>query len=150
MPYKIITPYSDDFLRWDSDANRYCLTEEALKQNGVDLRSRLAASKAISADLVILRFLRTVSNTVYQYIHMFNFDNTMQDKIIASFEGARMILYRALLEQGIYMAAVGDLSMEAEKNKRALVMSDHARAELDATVPELGAPLTYAGAWRFF
>lgn len=150
MPTNVIAPYSDDFMRWDEESQRYILQEAALQQNGVDLRGRLAASKAISADLVINRFLRTVSNTVYQYIHAFNADNDMQDKIIASFEGARKIMLSALVEQGIYMSAVGDLSMETDKEKRGLVMSDHAIAELNRTIPELGAPLTYAGTWRFF
>lgn len=150
MLTNVITPYSDDFMRWDEESQRYILQEDALRQNGVDLRGRLAASKAISADLVINRFLRTISNTVYQYIHAFNADNDVQDRIIASFEGARKIMLAALLEQGIYMASVGDLSMSEDKSKRALVMSDHAITELNRTIPEVGVPLTYAGTWRFF
>lgn len=148
MAVRFIEPYSDDFMRWDEDAKRYYLTEAALVQNGVDLRGRLSAAKAVSADLVINRFLRTVSNAVYQYLHAYQFDNDQQDRVIASFEGARKIMMDALIEQGIYMSAVGDLSMEADKEKRGLVMSDHAIAELNRTIPEVGVPLTFCGVWK--
>ena len=119
----------------------WVLTEQALLNNGLDIRSRLAGAQ--SPEIAIDGFLVTVSDIIYNFIHEFNHDNNAQDQILENVIGARDILYRALVQQAVFMAAVGDKSLE-EKNP----VSYHAQRTLNRTIPELGCPITYAGFWR--
>jgi hypothetical protein len=59
-----IQPYTDERLRWDDYENRYYLTEKALINIGIDIRSRLAFNKVSSPEYIINGFLDFKSNIV--------------------------------------------------------------------------------------
>lgn len=143
-----IRPYTDDFMRWDEEQRKYFLTETALLSLGIDLRGRLAQTKATDPTLMINMILRNITQTVYSYIHSFN-DSTTQDNIIATVGSARKVLFNALCEQALYVCALGDQAYSMDEAKIRLMVSPHAKNILnDTNLPEYGVPLTYMGVWH--
>lgn len=139
--------YSDDRMIFDEYSGRYVLTERALLDNGIDIRSRLERNRTVNATAVINRTLRRVSDMIYNYIHRFNLDNKQQDLWVASIESLREIIYRAMLEQAEYFLMNGDLSRSVERDKREVAIDYSAQQTLSTVVPELGAPITYQGGY---
>ncbi len=145
-----VYPYTDELMRWDDTEQRYYLTEKALIQNGLDLRGRIAQSKGASPEILINRMIRMFSMEIYRYIHMFSIDNARQDYMIGCIPSLRPILYRAMIEQALFVASLGDGAMSFDENQVKMRISQHAIDELNTTLPEFGAPITYCGhlAWR--
>ena len=139
--------YSDDRMIFDEYSGRYVLTERALLDNGIDLRSRLERNRTVNATAVINRTLRRVSDMIYNYVHRFNLDNKQQDLWISSIESLREIIYRAMLEQAEYFLMNGDLSRSVERDKREVAIDYSAQQTLSTVVPELGAAITYQGGY---
>lgn len=94
-----ITPYSDRYMIWDEASCRYYLTNEALEENGVHLKTRLSANRTADAIGVINGLLRRVTSMIYNYIHKHSANNSAQDEFIKHNAFARSIIYRALLFQ---------------------------------------------------
>lgn len=141
----VIQPYSDELMRYDELTNMYYLTEQALKRRGIDLRTRLAMTNSPSPEYVINGLLETVSELIYNYIHEFSLSNCRQDYIINSFSQARSIVYKALLQQAVYMLKVGNLSLSVDENVRKLAIDNSAKATLNTTITEIGASILYRG-----
>ena len=141
----IIQPYSDELMKFNEARNMYFLTEQALIQRGIDLRTRLAMTQCPSPEYVINGVLETVSEMIYNYIHEFAHDNEYQDKIINHIEQARNVVYRALLQQAVYMLKVGNLSLSIDENIRKRAIDQNAKITLNTTIVELGRPITYMG-----
>lgn len=140
-----IYPYSDELMRWDEASRRYYLTEDALLQNGINLRGRLDANDTVNAYNVITRLLKHTSNMIYNYIHSFSIDNYAQDERIATIPSLRSIIYDALICQAEYLLLNGDFSRSADPAKRALAIDDNAKQRLSDTAPELGVSILYSG-----
>lgn len=138
-------PYSDELMIFDEASGRYVLTEKALAVNGMDLRARLSRRRGTPVEAIISRLTRRISDMVYNYIHQFNVANNTQDRIIASSESLRSIIYRAMLEQTEYVLMNGDLSRSVEKDKRQVAIDYSVVNTLNTVVPELGVPITYTG-----
>lgn len=140
-----IYPYSDELMIWDEKSNRYYLTENALLDNGIDLRSRLGANDTVNAYSVINRLLKHTTTMIYNYIHSFSIDNSAQDRLISSIPSLRSIIYDALVLQVEYILLNGDFSRSAEPAKRTLAIDDNAKQRLSDSIPELGVSILYAG-----
>lgn len=141
----VIQPYSDELMRYDELTNMYYLTEQALVRRGIDLRTRLSMTNSPSPEYVINGLLITVSELIYNYIHSFSQYNSKQDKIINHIEQARSIVYKALLQQAVYMLKVGNLSLSVDENVRKQAIDYSAKVTLDTIIVEMGIPLTYSG-----
>lgn len=139
--------YSDDKMIFDDFSGRYILTEQALIDNGTDIRKRLEQNRTVNATAVINRVLHRVSDMIYNYIHKFNADNKQQDLWIATIPSLREIIYRAMLEQAEYFLMNGDLSRSVEREKREFAVDYSAQETLNTAVPELGVPITYQGGY---
>jgi hypothetical protein len=146
MKMQTIKPYSDDLMYFDEASGHYVLREQALIRQGVDLRSRLAFTKAENATYIINGLLQTASDMIYDYIHDFNTSNERQDYLIASIEGARPLIQKAMLQQAIYILKVGNLSLSVDDNERRKAIDYSAIRTLNTTIRELGVPITYSGA----
>lgn len=138
-------PFDDELMRFDITTNQYVLTEKALLRRGIDLRSRLAQRKAVTPEDVINGLLTTTSDMIYAYIHDCNVDNARQDYMIAKIPSMRQIIYKAMLYQASYILTVGNLSLSADREKRAMAIDPTAIKILNTTIPELGVPITFAG-----
>lgn len=58
-------PFSDDYMTFNAKTNRYILTEKALLDNGIDIRSEMAATATVRPESVINSFLKLVSDMIY-------------------------------------------------------------------------------------
>lgn len=141
----LIQPYSDELMTWDDITNQYKLTEKALIRRGLDIRGKLARNKANSPEYVLNGFIDTVSEMIYNYLHQFSANNQAQDRIISGLASLRPILYRALLQQAIYMRRNGQLDISPDENLRKNAIAPQSIQTLNTTIPELGAPITYTG-----
>lgn len=142
----VIQPYSDELMRYDELTNMYYLTEQALILRGIDLRARLSMTNSPSPEYVINGLLETVSELIYNYIHEFSMNNEYQDKIINHIEQARSIVYKALLQQAVYMLKVGNLTLSVDENVRRHAIDTSAISTLSTTITEVGASILYRGA----
>jgi hypothetical protein len=141
---KIIEPYTDEYLKYDEMTGWYYITEKALISRGIDLRARLSRKKAISPEYVINGLITLASEMIYNYVHMFSFDNYKQDYFITHIEELRPVILRALLQQATYILRVGDAYLSKEDRDKAI--SPHAINTLNTTIRELGnLPITYSG-----
>lgn len=141
----VIKPYSNDYMIYDELTHRYVLTEAAILQKfGIDLR--VAAKDNPNG---VTAILDTVSNMVYQRIHDANVCAELQDRIIACTSAGREIVYRAMLEQFIYVKTVGDLRRTTDRSKRDLWFDMNAETILETVIPETGKSLLYAGIYGF-
>lgn len=145
MTYCPIQPYSDELMTWNEVDEMYYLTEEALIKRGIPLRSRLALSKASSPEYIINGLLETVSEMIYNYIHDFSANNKAQDCLIATVPSLRKIIYKALIQQAVYVLKVGNLSLSVEDSIRSKSIDMNAVRTLNTVVHELGIPITYTG-----
>lgn len=140
-----IQPYSDELMRYDELTNMYYLTEEALIRRGIALRARLAMTNSPSPEYVINGLLETVSEMIYNYIHSFSTNNECQDVIINHVEQARSIVYKALVQQAVYMLKAGNLSLSVDENIRRNAIDQNAKTTLDTVIRDIGRPITYTG-----
>ena len=143
-----IHPYSDDLMTWDETTHMYVLTEQALLQNGFDVRARISATKGVDPTLLITNFLEELSYTIYGFIHDHNLANGLQDHLIATIEDLRKIIYRALLAQAAYNIYNGDLSLSTKNEDLDKYIAPKAKMILNTTVPCLGASILYTGRWH--
>lgn len=133
-------PLTDEFMKYDYDTHRYVLTEKDVFENlGINLSARVKNPTAVNS------LLDRVSKQVYDYIHEYNANNTLQDFIIAVTESGRKIIKSAMEEQLIYIMTVGDLSRSTDLNKRALWFDENARRELSQPLCEIGCSIIYTG-----
>lgn len=140
-------PYSDDKMFFDQEIQQYVLTEQALISRGIDLRSELAATEAVTPEGVIDTFCRLASDMIYGYIHSFGADNMCQDRMIACLPSLRPVIYNAMLYQVVYLYAVGNLTLSTVQSEREKAIDETAKSWLNRTVPELGRSILYVGVY---
>lgn len=139
-------PYNDDYMVFDELSNRYVLTPKfVLERFGVDLVGEVNTNDGANAEIKANLFLRTVSNSVYNYLHQFSLDTQRQDCFIAKIPSLRGIMLRALEAQCLYCKHNGTLSYTAVKEAQELAICPETRAELESYVPELGTTILYCG-----
>lgn len=138
-------PLTDALMQFDEESGRYVLTEEALVQNGTDLRARLSYTNTPNVTGIITRHLNRVSDVIYDYIHSYSMNNINQDRYIAKIPTLRRYIYKAMLAQSEYMLLNGDLTMSTDARERANAIDFNAKAVLETVVPELGRSILYAG-----
>ncbi len=143
-----ICPYSDDYLYYDENTNRYVLTEKALVENvGLNIRARMSDTALVNPEVVIKSFNRTVSDMVYQFIHQHNVDNRAQDCLIATVPELRRIIQTAMEYQAVYVANVGNLYLSTKPEERAVAIDYLAQSVLGDVVPCLGYSILYTGVY---
>lgn len=132
----IIQPYSDDYLIFNENTNRYVLTEKNLQENyGV----------VMQANAGVQGILNMVSIQIYNYIHKHNNDNQKQDLMIACTDTGRKIINDAMCMQFLYIKQSGYLSRSTDKDKRALAIDEDAKDILMQVIPEFGCSVLYCG-----
>lgn len=140
-----IQPYTDERLRWDDYENRYYLTEKALIDIGINIRSRLAFNKVSSPEYIINGFFDDITDLIYNYIHKHSANNELQDYLIAHYEEARKVIYRALKTQAKYVLLNGNLTLSVHEDERKAAISPEVTEILNTIITELGASLLYTG-----
>lgn len=138
-------PLTDALMQFDEESGRYVLTEEALVQNGTDLRARLSYTNTPNITGIIRRHLDRVSDVIYDYIHSYSVHNINQDRYIAKIPTLRRYIYKAMLAQSEYMLLNGDLTQSPDPRDRANAIDYNAKAVLETVVPELGRSILYMG-----
>lgn len=132
----IIQPYSDDYLIFNENTNRYVLTEKNLQENyGV----------VMQANAGVQGILNMVSIQIYNYIHKHNNDTQKQDLMIACTDTGRKIINDAMCMQFLYIKQSGYLSRSTDKDKRALAIDEDAKDILMQVIPEFGCSVLYCG-----
>ena len=135
----MIKPYSDDYLTYNETTGRYVLTTKNLLENyGIDLNS---SANSVGAQGI----LNMVSISIYNFIHKHNFNNEMQDYMIASTEKGRKIINDAMCMQFMYIRQAGYLSRSTDKDKRAMAIDEDAKEILSQVIPEFGCSVLYCG-----
>ena len=135
----MIKPYSDDYLTYNENTGRYVLTTKNLLENyGIDLDS---SANNVGAQGI----LNMVSISIYNFIHKHNFNNEMQDYMIASTEKGRKIINDAMCMQFMYIRQAGYLSRSTDKDKRAMAIDEDAKEILSQVIPEFGCSVLYCG-----
>ena len=142
---EIQMPFNTDTRIYDDVTGQYILTEQALIRIGIDLRGRLARTRAASPENVINGVLTSVSDMIYNYIHSFSVHNEEQDGLIACCEGARVIIERAMLKQATYFIFNGNLNLSTDDNIRNKAISPEAISILNRTIREIGSSILYTG-----
>ena len=138
-------PFSDDYMIFNTKSNRYIPTEKALLDNGIDIRNELAATATVTPENVINSFLQLVSDMIYGYIHAFNYNNPLQDRLIAELPSLRNIMLEAMIYQAIYVYNNGNLLLSTKPEERARAYDDTAMQYLSMEVPEIRKPITFQG-----
>lgn len=142
---KLKYPYDDDEMYFDYQRRMYILTEKALLNAGVDLRSRITAHKGANPDVMISYILRRASTIIYGYIHAHNINNQLQDRIISTVPSVRPILKDALVNQAVYMSIVGDLTLSVKDEERNKAIDAGAKVILETEIEGLGTTILFAG-----
>lgn len=134
--------YQDDYLQFNSDTQHYVLTEKAVRELcGIDLRGRLSETEATSPDAIVNNILETVSDQVYNFIHMFNVSNERQDYAIIVYKKLRNAVKKAMAYQLTYFLAVGNLTLSVDDNERKKAIAPMCQETL------MNAGLCYMGLW---
>ena len=138
-------PYSDDYMVYDKITGRYVLTEAAFIEFGYDIRSQIIDGGMASPEQIIKGFFRTVSDTVYGYIHKFSANNMRQDTLIRKVPSLRPIIMQAMIYQAAYMYLNGNLLLSTKPEERERAIDDTCIEMLNQTVPEIGTSILYTG-----
>lgn len=146
MAETITYPYSDDYMTFDEESNRYVLTTKyVLEKLGVDLEGALSERKAVNAQILANRFLVEVSDDIYEFIHSHSIYTAQQDCLIANVPSLRKIIQKAMGQQFLYSRLNGLLGYSAETEKQQNRICPKAIDTLGQIVPELGQSILYTG-----
>lgn len=138
-------PYSDDFMIYDEQSNRYVLTEQAMIDWGFALREQVEGAGVVNPELALKGFFRVVSDTVYAFIHRYSMRNQFQDEQIACNPELRPIIYRAMIYQAMYMYYNGNLSLSTKPEERNNAIDMTCQDILNTYIPSLGTNILYTG-----
>lgn len=135
-------PYSDDYMQYDYIMHRYVLTAKDVQENlGVNL-DRFSSPNAVES------ILRQISIKIYAYIHDYNFNNDLQDYIIAKTLTGRKIIKEAMEQQFLYESAVGNVDIILSSEKRGFRIAPITESVLLRIIPEIGTTILYTGCLR--
>ena len=103
-------PFSDDEMRYDGDKHRYVLTEEFVRNKGIDLGLELNADAAPEPSKVPELALERISLLVYSNIYNYGRQTKDKEYLLACHPELREVIRDAMLERLKYMIDSGDLS----------------------------------------
>lgn len=139
-------PYDDEYMRFDEVKGRYILTRKCLLDNtGIDLMTRLKTRGSANVQATVNGFLDRISSLTYRFIDSHAINVIERHRIIAYCPSARPIMQEAMLSQALYVLTEGDLSLSAEKDKRAMWFDETAQQVLFTPLIETGYSLLYCG-----
>lgn len=137
-------PLIDDYMTYNYEDHRYVLESKYI----FDKYNVILSNVLLDASMVE-PFLDMVSVQVYNYIHDYNVNNSLQDFIIAKTENGRRIVKNAMEQQFLYLASVGDVSRMLEEARRTDWIDINAEKVLSQNIPEIGCSILYPGTLRF-
>lgn len=127
-----------DYMVYNELTGRYRLTKDYAFELDSDIVNELKNPNDINT------LLEEVSDDIYEFIHEYNVNNDLQDRILSHTIGGRKVLLLAMRKQLLYVCGVGDVSLFLD-DKRKYVVSDKAIKELENTIPEIGRSILYPG-----
>lgn len=134
-----------EYITYDEFTKQWLLTKAAaLRFAVIDMDEELKdeAYPEFQCDAI----LRQVSDLCYMYIHDFAMDTDFQDFVIANFEEARDVMFRAMLAQLKYMRENGDFTRSTDDKKREKYLDEAAKSFFNRPLAcYRGKPLTYCG-----
>lgn len=148
MSEKKTYPYSDSLMTFDEVTGRYYLTEQALTDAGIMLRSNLSVADTSDSETLVRFAIRRTTTTVYGFIHRYNADTAYQDYLITHVPSMRAFLYDALIAQAMYTYLNGDMGFSADKQEQEARYQPELEEILGQNMPELGRSILYMGTWR--
>jgi hypothetical protein len=144
-------PYSDSDMTYDITSHRYILTEEFVRNQGIDLNLILETEMSPDPANVPALFLNRVSLLVYSNIY--NYGRQFEDKqyLISCGSIYRDVIKEAMLERVMYIYNSGDLS-----SKSGALISQGTRVEVKDLIPSVteemilrSAGLLHRGSYQF-
>lgn len=140
-----MNPYSDGLMVYDEVAERYVLTEDALRRRGIFLREKIEASGGAFASEILNGILDRTSEILYDFIYKHNANNERQKHYMKTLPSFRNLIYSAMLNQVTYMIANGDLTLSPDPQMRDRAISPAATVALERTLPEIRKSILYSG-----
>lgn len=139
-------PYSDEFMTFDEETQRYVLTNEYVMQRlGVDLAGTANERGLVNPQIAVKHLLEEVSDDIYNFIHLHNLNTAKQDMLIARIPSLRLIIQKAMGQQLLYSRMNGFMAYSADKDKQFMAICPKARQTLLQVVPEIGISILYTG-----
>jgi hypothetical protein len=106
-------PYSDTSMTYDYDNHRYVLTENFVRDSGIDLSLHLNTEQYAVPSKAPGIFLDRISQLVYGNIYNYGRERETKEFLLACDEKLRPAIRDAMLERIRYMASSGDLSVKS-------------------------------------
>ena len=142
----ITYPYSDEYMIFDEDAQRYILTPTyALEKLGLNLDAEVNERNAVASQIAVKGILNRISSKIYNFIHKHCISDMLRDAVIHKTATARKYIMQAMSDQLFYEKLKGDMSISTDKEKRAFAIDENAKAVLERIIPEVGYSLLYTG-----
>lgn len=105
-----VQPFDDDSMVYDFDKHRYILTEEYVRQMGIDLSLVLNTDFSPIPASVPSLFLDRVSKLVYSNIYRYGRSKKEKEYLLACNPELREVIRDAMLERIAYIIDSGDMS----------------------------------------
>lgn len=138
---------TDEYMRFDEVFQRYILTAKCvLDFTGIELATRLNAKGSANEQATLNGFLNRISVLTYQFIADHAINVELRYHVANCCPSARPIMQEAMLAQTLYVLTNGDLTLSADKEKRALWFDKTAETILYRNICETGYSLLYCGA----
>lgn len=103
-------PFSDEDMRYDATKHRYILTEEFVRNQGIDLGLELNTDAAPEPSKVPQLALERISLLVYSNIYQYGRQKQDKEYLLACHPDLRDVIKDAMMERLKYMIDSGDLS----------------------------------------
>lgn len=108
-----INPVTDSDMEYDLNTHRYVLTEEFVRDNGIDLSLMLDAEHMPEPSKAAKIYLQHLSFLVYSNIYSYGRTKDDKEYLLACSSELRPVIRDAMMERIHYMYNSGDLSSKA-------------------------------------
>lgn len=146
-----VQPFDDDSMFYDFDKHRYILTEEHVRQMGIDLSLVLNTDFSPMPASVPALFLDRVSKLVYSNIYRYGRSKKEKEYLLACNPELREVIRDAMLERVAYVVDSGDMSTKTgaliQQGTRIDVKDLVASVEEEAILRSVG--LLHRGDYQF-
>lgn len=146
-----VQPFDDDSMIYDFDKHRYILTEEYVRQMGIDLSLVLNTDFSPVPANVPALFLDRVSKLVYSNIYRYGRSKKDKEYLLACNPELREVIRDAMLERIAYIIDSGDMS-----TKTGALIQQGTRIDVKDLVPSVeeeailrNAGLLHRGDYQF-
>jgi len=106
-------PISDDNMTYNTEKHRYILTEEYVREQGIDLSLVLNTEHMPEPSKAPKLFLERVSFLVYSNIYKYGRQRAAKEYILACNPDMREVIKNAMIERIFYIYGSGDLSTKS-------------------------------------